>query len=127
MYGNEAAALSHHSSPHNKHTVYAGSVALKRFSAHSLPTFTMLYVYLQSTQTLGCQLSALQCSSKHPASAGSAQVLVHVERARKNPAAAKDAQRTKVQRKARVPAHSQARLEDRFETVQAYAGQHART
>ena len=34
----------------NKHMISAGSVALKRFSARSWLTFTMLYVYLHSTR-----------------------------------------------------------------------------
>ena len=52
---------------------------------------------------------------------------MHVERARKNPAAAKDAERAKVQRKAWVPAPSQARLEDKLERVKTHEGQRALT
>ena len=52
---------------------------------------------------------------------------MHVERASKNPAAAKDAEHAKVQRKAWVPAHSQAHLEDKLERVKTHEGQRART
>lgn len=71
-----------------------------------------------STHTLCKPHTCSRSSSKHPASAGSAQVLMDMERARKDGAASKDAERAEIQRKAWVPAHSRVHFNNRFQSGQ---------
>ena len=66
----------------------------------------MLYVYLHKHKSASSAQERFP-RSKRPAITGGAQVLVDMERARKDRAAAEDAERAEIKRKARVPARSQ--------------------